>query len=187
MGNMTYLLPPITNTRPACFTDIRTTALFITNNKELQCTTEKLQCLRDDIKAYRKAKLTQLPTVLPAGVFLERRADALCRISNLMSIDLDGLADYATAKEVRDTLFHDRMLNPALAFISPSGRGVKLFVPYRSRLEMTIEECYRAALEERWAWIRSEYHLEPDTACSDIARGCLLCHDAEAKSREVSF
>ena len=31
---------------------------------------------------------------------------------------------------MRSTLFNDHLLHPVLTFISPSGRGVKAFVPY---------------------------------------------------------
>ena len=39
-------------------------------------------------------------------------------------LDVDGLESMREAGDLRKELFYDPMLNPALAFISPGGKGV---------------------------------------------------------------
>ena len=46
-------------------------------------------------------------------------------LTGYVTIDIDDIADYDTACMVRDGLFDDDVLSPVVAFVSPSGCGVK--------------------------------------------------------------
>lgn len=81
--------------------------------------------------AMRDAKQTLLPYVTPAGVFRERRATAVTRLSGCFVIDVDHLDTAREAEELRDAIGHDSRLAPLLTFVSPSGRGVKALVPWQ--------------------------------------------------------
>jgi hypothetical protein len=61
---------------------------------------------------------------------------------------------------------------------------VKLFLPYEVAIYIPFENFYRNLLERAWFYLDSMYGIDPDHACKDIARGCFLCYDPEAKYRE---
>lgn len=177
-----YFKPPISNKKPDAVCNIQRLHTFITSNPRLKETTHRI---RDapDVKTFRRLKVNLLPYVTPAGVFSYGKAECLVVPSGVFVIDLDGMASHEEACHWRDTLFNDLTLNPTLAFVSPSGKGVKLFVPYRMSPTLTIEQSFTTALHAAWTYLKVAYGLEVDRANSDLARGCLLAHDAEARLR----
>ena len=82
----------------------------------------------DEITA-RFLKQQTLPYVTPCGVFTRRRSDCLTEPSGLVVVDIDHLESAEETENLRQQLFDDPYLCPALVFISPTGRGVKAFVP----------------------------------------------------------
>ncbi|MCC2748871.1 hypothetical protein LK487_18025, partial [[Eubacterium] rectale] len=50
--------------------------------------------------------------------------------SGLIVVDIDHLDSRGEAEKLKRQLFDDRLLHPVLAFTSPSGYGVKAFIPY---------------------------------------------------------
>jgi hypothetical protein len=133
---------------------------------------------------YKHGKLTMLPSVTPAGVFREAKTSGLVYPTGLLVIDYDGLSSHEAAVELRDKLFADKLLKARLAFVSPSGRGVKLFLPYEMAIYSPFERQYRDLLERAWFYIEAFYGVKADRSGKDISRLCLLCHDADAKYRE---
>lgn len=143
----------------------------------------------NDIRLF---KATALPFVTPFGTFSRRRGDALVNLSGLVPIDVDHLPSYEEACRLRDVIFEDKWLNTQLCFVSPSGLGVKAFVPYRlsGNREADINLCREATLTamEYVSNVYAPPTEDPkrgvDRVGRDLARACFLCHDANALCAE---
>lgn len=156
----------------------------------------------------RAAKASLLPYVTPCGVFARRNCRSLLRPSGLVVVDVDHLDSREEAERMRLTLFNDPFLRPALCFLSPGGRGVKAFVPYRRQTDghagagpdsanaaPDTDLAARLATESmRWAmsYVDLAYGSTDrnpadrkgvDTSGKDVVRACFLCHDPEGMMR----
>lgn len=106
-------------------------------------------------------------------------------------VDIDHLDSYEEAVRLRGQLFADPYLLPRLAFVSPSGRGVKIFVPYDPG--RVSPPARNAAESVYWlmAYVQQAYGTpgDPrdkgvDTSGKDLVRACFLSHDEGALLRE---
>ena len=114
---------------PACEVDLLSTYAMIRSDERLKSLTEQLRSLNDEAQR-REFKSTYMPFVTPCGTFVRRNARKVVGLSGLIVLDVDHLSNLEVACRVRDRLFDDPLLQPSLAFVSPSGLGVKLFVSY---------------------------------------------------------
>ena len=157
---------------------------LITEDEQLK----ELTCRVRSAKDMRAAKASLLPYVTPCGVFTKRKADGLVMPAGLVVIDIDHLPCADDAKRLKERLFGDAFLRPALVFVSPSGLGVKAFVPYSI---LRNPNTFKNISENtRWAmnYVRMAYGDLPggasvDASGKDVARACFLCHDGEAMIR----
>ena len=160
----------------------------ITANTRLQLLTDRVRRAFDsgDLSAYRALKQELLPYVTPCGVFTRRRSDCLTESSGLVVVDIDHLESAEETENLRQQLFDDPYLCPALVFISPTGRGVKAFVP--------CLHGQNPAEGIQWAmnYVHCMYDAENtqpgkgvDTSGKDLVRACFLCHDPKALLRKV--
>ena len=121
---------------------------------------------------YRSFKEVSVPAFTPAGIFKIRNADNLSLHSGLVVVDIDDL----TPEQVVDVLSRAHK-NPhvVLAFISPSGSGVKLLFAV-SPLPTTLTHLHA------WqACVDLCANLpEADPSGKDAPRLCFFAHDAEA-------
>ena len=158
---MSYFLPPITNTLPTGNCTLREVYRWITEDKSLETVTNELRTfIREGrVAEYRQLKQRQLPFVTPHGVFSRRKSD--------------HLASLEEAEQLRDHLFEDPYLGTRLAFVSPGGLGVKLFIPG--------DETVRWAMSYIQLLYADTFKGEVDTCGKDIARCCFLSHDSNAK------
>ena len=135
---MSYFMPPIAPLRdeqgrivtpatllPFCEVSVEQVFQMITCNENLRLLTEQVRNTPD----IRTAKATLLPYVTPCGTFTRRSGKCFVSPSRLIVIDVDHLDSYEEAVGMRRTLFDDPFLRPVLVYISPSGRGVKAFIP----------------------------------------------------------
>ena len=135
---MSYFMPPIAPVRneegrmvtpatllPFCEISVEQVFQMITCNEDLRLLTGQVRNAPD----MRTAKATLLPYVTPCGTFTRRNSQCFLSPSRLIVIDVDHLDSYEEAAGMRRTLFDDPFLRPVLTYISPSGRGVKAFVP----------------------------------------------------------
>ena len=110
-------------------------------------------------------------------------------------VDIDNLDSYQKAVEMRRTLFDDPFLCPILTFISPSGRGVKAFVPYSKLYADDQTRNVKESINWAMQYIEITYGAEMDdstetppkavdTSGKDIVRACFLSHDPQALFRE---
>lgn len=136
---MSYFMPPIAPIKneqgrivtpatlvPSCEVSVEQVFQMITCNENLKILTEQVRNSGD----MRTAKASLLPYVTPCGTFSRRNSKCFVASSHLVVVDIDHLDSYQEAVEMRSTLFNDHLLRPVLTFISPSGQGVKAFVPY---------------------------------------------------------
>lgn len=178
---------PITNKKPSGEVELCQLHKYITENQSLMDATASIRKAYEagDMNLYKRRKLSILPFVTPSGVFTYAKTDGLVYPSGLFVVDYDNLPSYESAVELRDKLFADAFLQARLAFVSPSGRGVKVFIPYEMVVSTPFEEYFRNLLEHAWFYIQAVYDVAPDRSGKDIARNCLICHDPDARYRAV--
>lgn len=166
--------PHITNaTDPLQVISLADVAMQIQADALLQRQTERLRKLVPfDRNAYRTAK-TSLPFVVGAvfdsGV---RRLEALTEATYFV-LDLDNCTGLAGC--VPDAIRAD--LSVALAFVSPSGEGLKLFFQLLDPCSdaKAFSAAYRAFASDfglRHGFVRSV-----DLRTADATRACFLAHD----------
>ena len=114
--------------KSATLTPLRTLELnevyqLITANKRLITLTQAIReaALQGDDNNCRMLKQQTLPYVTPCGVFTRRRSDCLTESSGLVVVDIDHLESAEETENLRQQLFDDPYLCPALVFISPTG------------------------------------------------------------------
>ena len=180
---VTFFNAPITNKVPDGVCNLQDLHDYIVNNAQLAGKTDRVRAALADPKEFRRLKQQMLPYVTPAGIFTYCREQSLLIPSGNFVIDLDHLASSGEARELRDRLFHDDYLLPDLAFVSPGGTGVKLFVPYRLHTDQTVKESFRTAMHDAWEYLHCKYGLQADKSNADLCRACFICHDEGAKLR----
>jgi hypothetical protein len=104
----------------------------------------------------------------------ERRAETLEEYSGLMQGDLDNLS--GDVEILRDQLFKDPHVEAA--FVSPSGRGVKLWIKVVQ--DATKHKESFLAAEQHF---KSKHNINLDPACKDMARLFFQSFDPDAKRK----
>ena len=156
---------------------------IINTNEQLKQLTGQVRMAVEsgDTQACRRLKQENLPYVTPCGVFTRRRSDCLTETSGLVVVDVDHLQSLAEAEALRQRLFDDPYLCPTLVFVSPTGRGVKAFVP------CLHEQNPAEGIQWAMNYVHCMYDAENtqpgqgvDTSGKDVVRACFLCHDEGA-------
>ena len=213
---MSLFLPPISPVKdnatgrtlqPPTLTPYKETTLqevyqLITSNERLRTLTEAVRRAAEsgDETAYRMLKQQTLPYVTPCGVFSYRKSDSLTEPSGLIVVDIDHLDSRQEAEKLKRRLFDDLLLHPVLTFISPSGHGVKAFIPYNLARIPDIRQ--NASEQIHWAmnYIQAVYDSQSnhpdregnkknhpdkgvDRSGKDLVRACFLSYDEEALMR----
>ena len=117
---------------PQCTTDVERLYDMITKDASLKKITEWLRTQKPE--DFKSAKCKVLPYVTPCGEFSYRKSEKITRLSGMFPLDFDHLASRQEAFELRDKIFEDKALKPLLVFVSPSGFGVKAFIPYAMQM-----------------------------------------------------
>ena len=124
-----------------------------------------------DAESQSNAKC-KLPYACFSGEFSRRAVSGLVKYNGLVIADIDH-TEYA--EELRDIIAGDP--HCALAFVSPSGDGVKaLFVT-----DCKEPENHCSAFASVAKHIKTTHGIDVDPSGSDISRACFLGHDAGAK------
>lgn len=164
---------------------------LITTDKSLCKLTEIVRAAAGNDKEFRAMKQQCLPYVTPCGTFTYRKSDHLLVPSGLVVVDIDHLDSHAEATSLRRKLFDDKFLRPSLVFVSPSGRGVKAFVPYDLHRIPDIKQN----ISENIYWVMNYVQLTygdsdspakdkgVDTSGKDVVRACFLSYDKGALFR----
>lgn len=163
---------------PALTMTLQQVYQLITADATLRQLTEEV-CRAGDLG---EAKKRLLPFVTPFGTFSRRNCRSLLQLSGLLPVDIDKLPSAQEAEELRDRLAADRFLCPALTFVSPSGKGVKLFVPYATERVLSGQITLVQLFQWTATYIEAVYKRPVDGSGKDVVRACFLCHDPHAKS-----
>ena len=128
-------------------------------------------------KQYKAYKDSNLPAVTFSGIFAayKRKAHFIETHSGLITLDIDGL----TAEQIADLLAElAQMPQVVLAFVSPSGLGIKVIVRVDPipRNDLEHKGAYQACLEF-FGNLAEEYGFTIDTSGKDCSRLCFLAHD----------
>lgn len=175
---------------------------LITSSERLKTLTETVRRATEngDEKVYRMLKQQTLPYVTPCGVFSYRKSDSLTGPSGLIVVDIDHLDSRREAEKLKRQLFDDLLLHPVLAFTSPSGHGVKAFIPYD--LARIPDTKQNTSENIHWAmnYVQAIYDFHSshpdredkktnhsgkgvDRSGKDLVRACFLSYDEEALIR----
>lgn len=175
---------------------------LITSSERLKTLTETVRRAAEngDEKVYRMLKQQTLPYVTPCGVFFYRKSDSLTGPSGLIVVDIDHLDSRREAEKLKRQLFDDLLLRPVLAFTSPSGHGVKAFIPYD--LARIPDTKQNTSENIHWAmnYVQAIYDFHSshpdredkktnhsgkgvDRSGKDLVRACFLSYDEEALIR----
>ena len=136
------------------------------------------RCSDDECKAFKRL---YFENALFAGVFKYRNAAGLVRRSPFMPIDIDHLGSFEEARELKQRLVLDTQVETALAFISPSGLGVKWIVELPT---WTQGLSFRQQYIELSIHVGFNYGYQADPNCKDVCRGCFLPYDPQCYINE---
>ena len=175
---------------------------LITSSERLKTLTETVRRATENgyEKVYGMLKQQTLPYVTPCGVFSYRKSDSLTGPSGLIVVDIDHLDSRREAEKLKRQLFDDLLLRPVLAFTSPSGHGVKAFIPYD--LARIPDTKQNTSENIHWAmnYVQAIYDFHSshpdredkktnhsgkgvDRSGKDLVRACFLSYDEEALIR----
>ena len=159
---------------------------ILNGGRELTEKTKTCRMLANtDKDAYRDYKAKNLPAVTFSGTFPERKRKAhhLQQHSGLVTIDIDDLNPNDIGYLLAELA---QMPEVVLAFVSPSGNGIKVIV--------SVDPIPQDALEHKGAYeacveffdnLATEFDFKIDTSGSDCSRLCFLAHDPLAITHEA--
>ena len=142
----------------------------------LEETTRYLNVLAQTEPATYKTEKEKLKAFTPSGTFppYKRKAKHLLAHSAHIIIDIDGL----TPGQIADLLAQlAQMPHVVLAFVSPSGEGIKVLVRVDPipRNDLEHKGAYQACLDF-FEDLTEEYGFTIDTSGKDCSRLCFLAH-----------
>lgn len=177
---------PIKNTIPSK----NVTLLDVYNSiisDEYLFNTDKYRKIKEDTiqKAF---KVSNFDYVTFNGTFTSRADNNLIKASNYFIIDIDHLED--KTQILKNLIIQDKILNPQMVFISPSGNGLKIIVGINPQFIQNTNskrmEIYWNAINKYFSLNYNEYIIPNDkndfidSSGKDISRACFLCTDKEA-------
>jgi len=127
----------------------------------------------------RKYKASKFDYVTFAGVFSQRKDKSLIKQSGLLTIDFDNVKN---VRELKEAMIYDPNLKTVLAFVSPSGTGLKCIISVNLEKYPFITWFEGAA-----GYIKRSYGLEIDPSGKDLSRACFLPHDPEVYMKPEYF
>lgn len=187
---ISFFKAPVTNVTPLCSVSVEQIFSYIISPCARMAT---IDIRGAQPKERGVIKKTRLDFVTPCGVFSRRTLKNLLSVSGLLVLDIDHVNN-ATDLLVDACYF----LTPELAFVSPSGDGVKFFIDVRKQYQergwdrfdfpiVTDEERNRvsAIYKEIYAsvsriWEETYPGVPVDQSGSDLSRACFLPHNALA-------
>lgn len=174
---ISYFNPPITNTKSVENVSYADVYLLITNGTLAEETNELRGLCNPN--AIRDFKATKLPHITPSGVFYYRSEDGMKYHNETLCIDIDDMVNEAQLQETKRKLIEDTCFYTLMLFRSPSGNGLKWFVP------IDLSQCgHRKWFEAVRNYLYQTYGIVADEKCVNLSRSCYLCHDAEAYACE---
>lgn len=126
-----------------------------------------------DHNTRNQLKIRTLPVICFSGVFTRREDAALHEYSPLICIDLDDVQDIpGELKRIKNFPY------VAAAFISPSGKGIKVVALHDNPDPSYHKELYHKLGSDMGFMGRSD--LVFDLSCSNVSRACFFSYDSKA-------
>jgi hypothetical protein len=125
-----------------------------------------------DADQAREYKASQFDYCTFSGVFTRRDSKCLKQHSGLLCLDFDHLDD---PKALKMALLGDPFIETQLAFISPSGHGLKWIIPIGVSSVNPHEKWFNGVRN----YIEENYKIQVDPSGRDVARACFLPHDPD--------
>lgn len=152
---------------------------YISGSEELKELTQRFRSLPAEKQMQVKRNAFKAATF--SGTFSYRKAAALEQESELICVDIDhASAQGWDAEALKGYIAKDRNLAAKLAFISPSGDGLKVILDRPSGF---THKAYFSALQN---YFEAAYSINIDKQCSDISRPCFLPYDEHAYYNEAA-
>ena len=152
---------------PFCEVSVEQVFQMITCNENLKLLTAQVRNAPD----MRTAKAALLPYLTPCGTFTRRNSKCFVSPSGLVVIDVDNLDSYDEAVSMRRLLFDDPFLCPVLTYVSPSGRGVKAFVPSGTLYPEDEAQNITESMNKAMQYVEMAYGPEPDNSGRNASKG----------------
>jgi hypothetical protein len=127
---------------------------------------------KSDDEAGDNLKKTVLDHVCFSCTCTHRNTKNIKSHSGYIAVDIDHLSEVLTERE---RILNDLPFIPALVFVSPKGKGLKIV--FRIDTDNAKHEDYFLALE---SFFMQQFNIQIDKACKDIVRACFLCYDPDA-------
>ena len=137
-------------------------------------TTERLRAITNEDEA-KSFKGNSFDYVTPAGIFTKRANSELVTPSGLIVIDIDDLKGTDEVESIFQLLLDNPRLETQLLFRSPSGLGLKWFIPIVNNDGHDHRFYFQAV-----ANYLKTYGIVADPSGKDVSRGCYIPHDAAA-------
>ena len=174
---ISYFNPPVNYTHPAdkvSYTDVY--RLITSGTLEEETNELRGLCNPNAIKDF---KATKLPHITPSGIAYTRCDDGMKYHNETLCIDIDDMEGEAQLQETKRILIEDPCFYTLMLFRSPSGDGLKWFIP------IDLTQCgHRKWFEAVRNYLYQTYGIVADEKCVNPSRSCYLCHDAEAYACE---
>lgn len=169
-GQFSFFAKPVTNIHPSGQLTPRQAYELLTGDR-YAAPTRVLRTLTDKDQA-RGYKSRNFDYACFSGIFSTRAEKGLIKHSGFLTLDLDHLSNPA---KLKNELIRNPSIETVLAFVSPSGNGLKWIV--KIDLEKATHLDYFWSLE---SYLKTHYRIEVDPSGKDVARCCFLCFDPEA-------
>ena len=143
---------------------------YITLDNDALTNTRLLRAM-EDVDERKKFKAKNFCFACFSGTFSYRKDNCLLKHSGLICIDFDHVEDLPALKS---TLLHDPYFVTKLMFVSPSGDGIKWWVPID-----IAKHPHRMWFEAMRNYLHTTYGLEADPQCINVSRACFLPYDPE--------
>lgn len=174
IGDFSFFSKPVQNVIPSGVMSIRDAFQSIVS-EQYATPTRVLRALPNKETA-RHYKARNFDYVCFSGVFTKRCEAGLVRHSNLLTVDFDHVPRLL---QLKNHLISNPFFETILAFISPSGDGLKWII--KIDLEKFSHLQWFQAVA---SYIRYTYHLPIDQSGKDVSRCCFLPYDPDAYLNE---
>lgn len=167
IGDFSFFYKPVQNIIPA--TSISAFQAYkVMISPRYQTPTMILRSI-PDATAARTYKARNFDYVCFSGIFARRSESGLIRHSNLLTIDFDHIQK---PHELKEDLIMNPYFDTVLAFISPSGDGLKWIIKIDLKQGNHLQWFNAVA-----SYVKQNYRLDIDKSGKDVSRCCFLPYD----------
>ena len=174
---ISYFNPRITNTNPVDKMSYVDVYQLVTSGTLVEITNEIRSICNPDL--VKELKGMKLPHITPSGIAYTRCDDGMKYHNETICIDVDDLESEEQLQETKRILIEDPSFKTIILFRSPSGNGLKWFVP------IDLSKCgHRKWFEAIRNYLYKTYGILADEKCINTSRSCFLCYDPDCYACE---